>query len=407
MTEPDPRVWVCVPTYNESENVRPFVGRVLRAFEEAGIDGVVLVIDDASPDGTGRIAGELAAADARVRVLHRARKEGIGPAYRDGFRVALAGGADLVVEMDCDFSHDPAALPSLVAAAAGADLVLGSRYVRGGRIERWGPLRRAISRGGCLYAQAVLGVPVRDLTGGFKCFRRRVLETLPLDEVTSAGYGFQVEMTYRALIAGFRVVEVPITFTERSVGTSKMSGGIVAEAALKVPRLRRLRRGAPGAGRGLFAVPRLGEKTRDDWMQAVRFCVVGVSGYAVNLAVFAALFDLAGVHHLAAAVAAFAVAVTNNFLLNKYWTFRHHDVPASLQAARYLLVSLAALGLNLVILQALVVAQMPEIPAQALAVLAVTPVNFLLNRRWTFGARDGASPLAADAVESPGDVTTR
>lgn len=231
--------WVCIPTYNEAENVERTVGRALAALERARIDGHVLIVDDASPDGTGRIADRLAAEDPRVHVLHRAGKEGIGPAYRAGFRVALAEGAGLICEMDCDLSHDPDALPLLVAAAGRADLVLGSRYVRGGRIEDWGLGRRMISRFGCLYAQALLQVPVRDLTGGFKCFRREVLETLPLDEVATAGYGFQVEMTYRAWLAGFRVVEVPITFRERDYGTSKMSRRIVFEAAALVPRLRR------------------------------------------------------------------------------------------------------------------------------------------------------------------------
>jgi dolichol-phosphate mannosyltransferase len=172
-------------------------------------------------------------------VIHRPGKSGIGPAYRAGFRHALAHGADRIVEMDCDFSHDPAAVPRLVAAADRADLVLGSRYVPGGSVQDWGAVRRAISRGGSLYAKAVLRVPVNDLTGGFKCFRREVLEAIPLDEVSSAGYVFQIEMTYRALLLGFRVVEVPITFTDRTQGASKMSRGIVLEAALHVPRLRR------------------------------------------------------------------------------------------------------------------------------------------------------------------------
>ena len=207
--------------------------------ERAGIDGHILVIDDASPDGTGAIADRLAAGDPRVEVLHRPGKGGIGPAYRDGFRVALDGGADLVMEMDCDFSHDPADVPRLVAAAGDADLVLGSRYVRGGGVSDWGLVRRAISRAGCLYAKLVLGVGVHDLTGGFKCFRREVLEALPLGEVSARGYGFQIEMTYRALLQGFRVTEVPITFTERERGTSKMSRRIVLEAATLVPRLRR------------------------------------------------------------------------------------------------------------------------------------------------------------------------
>jgi dolichol-phosphate mannosyltransferase len=242
-------VWVVVPTYDEADNVVPLSRAVLAALDGAGVAGRVLVVDDGSPDGTADLAEALSREEPRVAVMRRPLKQGIGPAYRDGFRRALAEGAALVVEMDCDFSHDPARLPALVAAAAGADLVLGSRYVPGGGVARWGPLRRAVSRGGCLYAQLILGVPVRDLTGGFKCFRREVLEAIPLDEVTAAGYGFQIEMTYRALMAGFRVVEVPITFTERERGRSKMSRGIVWEAAALVPRLRRRLRRQSGLER--------------------------------------------------------------------------------------------------------------------------------------------------------------
>ncbi len=228
-----------MPTYNERENVERLVRALLHVFDGAGIDGHVLVIDDGSPDGTGAIADRLAAEHERVEVLHRRHKAGIGPAYRDGFHHALARGADLILEMDCDFSHDPAAVPSLIAAAGTADLVLGSRYVPGGKVSDWGLVRRTISRGGSLYAKTVLRVPVNDLTGGFKCFRRAVLEAIPLDQVSSAGYVFQIEMTYRALLKGFRVVEVPITFTDRTQGASKMSRGIVLEAALHVPRLRK------------------------------------------------------------------------------------------------------------------------------------------------------------------------
>ncbi len=239
-----PVVWVCVPTYDEADNLERMALALTGVFDARGIDGHVLVIDDDSPDGTGAIADRLAAADPRIHALHRATKSGIGPAYRDGFRTALAAGADLVLEMDCDFSHDPADVPRLVAAAADADLVLGSRYVQGGAVSDWGLVRRAISRGGCLYAKLVLGVPVHDLTGGFKCFRREVLDALPLDEVSARGYGFQIEMTYRALLMGFRVTEVPITFSDRALGRSKMSRGIVLEAATLVPRLRlRLGRG--------------------------------------------------------------------------------------------------------------------------------------------------------------------
>jgi dolichol-phosphate mannosyltransferase len=199
----------------------------------------VLVIDDSSPDGTGELADRLAAELDYVDVLHRERKEGLGPAYLAGFRRALADGAELVLELDCDFSHDPGDVPRLIAAAEdGADVVLGSRYVEGGAVRNWGFVRRLVSAGGSLYARVLLGVNVKDLTGGFKCFRRGVLEAIDLDSIQSKGYAFQIETTYRALRAGFRVVEIPITFADREVGGSKMSKAIVAEAIWKVPGLR-------------------------------------------------------------------------------------------------------------------------------------------------------------------------
>jgi dolichol-phosphate mannosyltransferase len=228
-------ICVCLPTYNERENVEPMVNRL---GEVLGDEGIVLVIDDNSPDGTPEIADRLAAERSWVQVLHRARKEGLGPAYLDGFRKALELGADLIFELDCDFSHDPTDIPRLAAAAEDADLVIGSRYVPGGGTRNWGLLRRFISRGGSLYAQLLLDVPVRDLTGGFKCYRRAVLETIDLDAIDSKGYAFQIETTYRAIKAGFRVVEVPIVFTDREVGGSKMSKAIVLEAVWKVPALR-------------------------------------------------------------------------------------------------------------------------------------------------------------------------
>jgi dolichol-phosphate mannosyltransferase len=223
---------VCLPTYNERENLE----RMVHAL--AGPNDRVLVVDDNSPDGTGEIADRLAADLPFVDVLHRPRKEGLGPAYLAAFRRALADGAELVLEMDCDFSHRPEDARRLIDAAAGADLVLGSRYVPGGGVGNWGLGRRIISRGGSLYAQLLLGVPVRDLTGGFKCYRRRVLERIDLDAIKSRGYAFQIETTYRALRAGFRVVEVPISFVDREVGGSKMSRSIVLEAIWKVPALR-------------------------------------------------------------------------------------------------------------------------------------------------------------------------
>ncbi|HYI99540.1 MAG TPA: polyprenol monophosphomannose synthase [Thermoleophilaceae bacterium] len=231
-------VWLILPTYNEAENIERIVAAALPQLAATGLAHRILVVDDGSPDGTGAIADRLATEHAEVEVLHRTSKDGIGPAYLAGFGRALAGGAELVMEMDSDFSHDPADIPRLVAAATDADLVLGSRYVEGGGVTDWGLGRRLISRGGSLYARLLLGVPVRDLTGGFKCFRRTVLETLDLSGVGTDGYGFQIEVTYRALRAGFRVKEVPILFRDRRVGASKMSARIAVEAFWKVPLLR-------------------------------------------------------------------------------------------------------------------------------------------------------------------------
>jgi dolichol-phosphate mannosyltransferase len=227
--------WLVLPTYNEAENIEPLVTAVL---DKLPPSARVLVVDDNSPDGTGRIAARLAAEHEAVSVLHRPGKEGLGPAYVAGFRRALAEGAGLVLEMDADFSHEPAYLPRLLEAAGRADLVIGSRYVPGGGVGDWGPLRRAISRGGSAYARLVLGVGVRDLTGGFKCFRREVLEAIDLEAVRSRGYAFQVELTYRAIQRGFKVAEVPIVFRDRRVGASKMSRSIVLEAIWRVPLLR-------------------------------------------------------------------------------------------------------------------------------------------------------------------------
>jgi dolichol-phosphate mannosyltransferase len=230
-----PRAVVCLPTFNEQANLE----RMLRALRDVlGSDDRVLVIDDASPDGTGELADRLATELGFVDVLHRQHKDGLGPAYLAGFRHALTQGAELILEMDCDFSHPPADVPRLLAAADEADLVLGSRYVEGGRIENWSRLRRFVSAGGSLYARVLLGVSVRDLTGGFKCYRRAVLETMDLDAVSAKGYAFQIETTYRALRAGYRVVELPITFVDREEGSSKMSKAIFLEAVWKVPVLR-------------------------------------------------------------------------------------------------------------------------------------------------------------------------
>ena len=237
-----PGAWLILPTYNEAVNIEPFVRAVLPELAEAAPEHRILVVDDNSPDGTGRIADSLARELHAVEVLHREKKEGLGVAYLAGFRRALASGADLILEMDSDFSHSPADVPRLIRTAERADLVLGSRYVPGGGAADWGFLRRALSRGGSLYARLILRVKVHDLTGGFKCFRREVLETLDLDSIHAEGYGFQIELTYRALRAGFRVEEIPIVFREREAGLSKMTARIALEAVWKVPALK-LRKG--------------------------------------------------------------------------------------------------------------------------------------------------------------------
>ncbi|MDX6478573.1 MAG: dolichol-phosphate mannosyltransferase [Gaiellaceae bacterium] len=233
-----PSAWLVLPTYNEAENLEKIVRAALPELAKATPDHHILVVDDGSPDGTGEIADRLAAEFEEVEVLHRTAKEGLGRAYLAGFERALASGADLVLEMDADFSHDPQDLPRLIAASAEADLVLGSRYVPGGGVTDWGLFRQMLSRGGSWYARVVLGVPVRDLTGGFKCFHRRTLEGIDYRNTHADGYGFQIEITYRALKAGFRVKEVPIVFRDRKEGTSKMSPRIAIEAVWKVPALR-------------------------------------------------------------------------------------------------------------------------------------------------------------------------
>jgi len=253
-----PHTWVVVPTYNEAENLERFVRALLAPLASAAGEHRVLIVDDSSPDGTGEIADRLAAELGAVEVLHRTEKDGLGRAYAAGFRRALDAGADLVVQMDADFSHDPEAVPALIAGARNADLVLGSRYVAEGAVADWGLGRRLLSRGGSWYARTVLGVHVRDLTGGFKCFRRDVLGWLAQTGFQSAGFGFQVEVTYRALQAGASVREVPIMFRDRQAGTSKMSPRIVAEALWRVLELRMRH------GRSVTLLPQLASPGRHE-----------------------------------------------------------------------------------------------------------------------------------------------
>ncbi len=235
-----PTIWVVIPTYNEAPNIERLVRATATELDRIASDGFrILVVDDSSPDGTGAIADAVAGELEVVEVLHRAAKDGLGHAYLAGFARALEHGAELVIEMDADFSHDPCYLGDLLHAARNSDLVLGSRYVPGGGVRDWGLLRRIISRGGGVYARLILRVRIRDLTGGFKCIRREVLQAIDLRSVRAEGYVFQIEVTYRALLAGFRVREIPIVFQDRTAGSSKMSARIALEAIWLVPRLRR------------------------------------------------------------------------------------------------------------------------------------------------------------------------
>jgi dolichol-phosphate mannosyltransferase len=224
-----------LPTYNEIENLPQIAPAILEKLPEA----TLLVVDDSSPDGTGDLANRMALENPRVKVLHRAAKQGLGKAYTDGFRHALDAGADVLIQMDADWSHDPSYLPGMLAALQnGADLVIGSRYVKGGGVKNWGILRRIVSRGGSIFARTVLGLKAHDLTGGFKAWRRATLAALPWERLHSGGYVFQIETTFRAARAGARIVEVPIIFVDRRLGASKMSRRIILEALLVVMRLR-------------------------------------------------------------------------------------------------------------------------------------------------------------------------
>ncbi len=235
MSAAGPNIHIVVPTYNEANNVEPLVAALLDALP---VGFRLTIVDDASPDGTGAVADRLASLHEGIDVIHRRGKSGLGPAYVAGFQHVLAGDAELIVQMDADFSHEPASVPKLIAAAADADMVLGSRYVTGGRVGEWGKQRLRISKWGSAYARAWLGLDIQDLTGGFKCMHRRVLEAIEIETLGALGYAFQVETTYRAVKAGFRVVEVPIYFHDRRVGESKMSKAIILEAAWRVPVMR-------------------------------------------------------------------------------------------------------------------------------------------------------------------------
>jgi dolichol-phosphate mannosyltransferase len=259
-----PRVWLFLPTYNEAENLEAIVRATTAQLDLAAPgDWRLLVVDDASPDGTGALADRLAEELPGVEVLHRQGKEGLGPAYLAGFEYALKRDAEWVIVMDADFSHDPGHLPTMISAAQESDLVLGSRYIDGGEITNWPPLRRLLSRSGSTYARLMLGVKVRDLTSGYRCVRRRVLEAVEPSTLRSQGYVFNIELTYRTLLAGFRVAEVPIQFRDRTAGDSKMSLSIAIEALRLVPELRRGRSRILATGVGPSAAAANGSRPVD------------------------------------------------------------------------------------------------------------------------------------------------
>jgi dolichol-phosphate mannosyltransferase len=375
-------VWVVLPTYNEAPNVERVVTAIRGVLGACAPEGFrVLVVDDGSPDGTGVLADRLAAEHDDVEVLHRPRKEGLGPAYVAGFDHALARGAGYVIEMDADFSHDPASLaPLLARARAGADVVLGSRYVEGGGALEWGLARRLVSRAGCRYARTALGVGVNDLTGGFKCFRAEALRAIDYHAVASRGYAFQIEVTYRGLRLGQRVVEHPIVFRDRRAGRSKMSAGIALEAAWRVAVLRWSARPHAGSEPGRVRRPPAS-------VQFVRFATVGAIGYAVNLATFALVVHTTGAQYRLAATVAFVAAVASNFTWNRRWTFGARDGSRARQGARFLVLSVAAFVFSVAVLSLLAgAAGMGKVPAQAIAILAATPLSFVCNRLWAFGA---------------------
>ena len=387
---------IVVPTYNEAENIEALLRAVLGTPLPDPVD--VLVVDDNSPDGTAGVVRRLMAAyPQRLFLLGRAAKEGLGKAYTAGFSWGLERSYEAFCEMDADFSHDPKYLAPILRQIHHYDFVVASRYVPGGGVSGWGPVRRLLSLGGSLYARTILGCPLRDMTGGFNCWRRAVLESLDLSSLNSAGYCFQIELKYRAWKNGYRHVEVPILFPDRRLGTSKMTRKIVLEAVWNVWKLR------AGDGSGLVR-------------QLVQFGLVGAMGTLTNLLIFFLLVDLAGLGANVGAVCAFAVAVTQNFLLNRLWTFsggggffrvdgiRRYRLRELLPAyARFVAVSLGGLAVNLAVLNLLLAAfTLPlKTIANLMGVAAGMIVNFLGYRLWVFRVRRGKAAVPGKEPAAP------
>lgn len=379
------RAVVVIPTYNERETIVPLIREVL----EATADADVLIVDDGSPDGTGTLADGLAGDDPRVSVIHRAGKLGFASAYREGFERALERGYDVVAQMDADFSHRPEDLPRLLDGARSADVVVGSRNVPGGRTENWPLIRTLVSRGGSLYTRAMLRLPIRDCTSGFKCIRREALADIDLSQITAAGFGFQVEMNYRLHRAGKHLTEVPIVFPDRTAGQSKMSKGIALEALRLVWRLRREERSqaSPRWWRRILA---------EHGGQFARFAVVGGAGVLVNTGVLALLVEIAGLAPLVAAGIATETAILTNFVLNDTWTFRGSGRRSSrlASALRYNVYALGGLVITLATLAALTrLTGLHYLVANLIAIGAATIWNYAANARWTWGGN--RQPAAA------------
>lgn len=379
------RAIVVIPTYNERETIVPLVHQVLDATSDAD----VLIVDDGSPDGTGDLADQLAGDDSRVSVIHRDGKLGFASAYREGFQHALDHGYDVVAQMDADFSHRPEDLPRLLDGARDADVVVGSRNVPGGRTENWPLVRTLVSRGGSLYTRAMLRLPIRDCTSGFKCIRRDALAAIDMRQVTSAGFGFQVEMNYYLHRAGKRMAEVPIVFPDRTAGESKMSKGIFLEALRLVWRLRRDERSQAEPGRWRRMVTRHGRRF-------ARFAVVGGTGVLVNTGVLALLVEVGGLAPILAAGIATETAILSNFVLNDAWTFRDVGRRSSrlVSALRYNAYALGGLVITLATLAALTrFTGLHYLVANLFAIGAAMLWNYAANARWTWGP--GRQPAGA------------
>ncbi|HEX5165135.1 MAG TPA: glycosyltransferase family 2 protein [Thermomicrobiales bacterium] len=373
---------VIIPTYNEHETLVPLVQQVLDA--APGTD--VLIVDDASPDGTGALADSLAAVEERVDVIHREGKQGLASAYREGFQHALDRGYELITQMDADFSHRPEDLPRLLEGATDADVVVGSRNVAGGRTEGWPWLRKLVSRGGSVYTRTLLRLPIHDCTSGFKCIRRRALASIDINDVSSAGFGFQVEMNFLFHRAGMQLAEVPIVFPNRTAGESKMSRDIFMEAMTLVWRLRWANR--PRAGQ---AAQRVSNRSRRllarHGSRFLRFAAVGGAGVAVNSGLLYIFVSQAGLAPLIAAGVATEVSILSNFALNDAWTFRgvRGNVSRIASAARYNLNALGGFGLSLAVLAFLTqTTGIHYMLANLFAIGSATLWNYVANVRWTW-----------------------